>query len=161
MHQNWPSWPSLRTHPAPRPRPSRPCLSRTVRPAACPCAPTPCLPASLRPVACAPRARQPNAPAPACEPSTPLRARLLPSPCCIVAWLATVLQYSPALPLLHSCNAIFCITIQIPLFPAFLAIQSHNTLLTRLQYNIFLQYTWAVAQNSIFLHKFFFFIIIN
>ena len=50
-----------------------------------------------------PRLRAPT-PTPA-RPSTPLRARLLPSPTpcrrysdCIVAWLGTVLQYSPALP---------------------------------------------------------------
>ena len=42
-------------HPAPRPRPGKPCPARTVRPAVRPCAPTPCLPAHLPPIACAPR----------------------------------------------------------------------------------------------------------
>ena len=182
MHQNWPNWPSLRTHPAPWPRPGRPCPARSVRPAARPCAPTPCLPAGLLPVACAcrspcallprpccapaarhaccapclaPHARQPSAPTPACAPSTPLRARLLPSsaPC-------------PA----HCRNTKFCIVTQPPSplsqYKCYVAIQffsafSHtacNTI-SILQYKIsfFHNINWAVAQKRFCTRIFFFF----
>ena len=86
MHQNWPSWPSLRTHPAPRPRPGRPCPTHTVRPAPRPCAPTPCLPARLPPVAWVPRAPAQLPPAarlpaaPAARPARPARLQRARSP---------------------------------------------------------------------------------
>ena len=47
-----------------------------------------------------------------CAPSAPQRPLPAP-PGCIVAWLGTVSQYSPALPLLHSRNTPQCIAIQL------------------------------------------------
>ena len=83
--------------------------------------------ACLRQCACRPT--RPSAHA--CAPQHPrlrlLRAQCAPAPTAcappghIVAWLGTVSQYSPALPLLHSRNTPQCIAIQLQPLP------SHNT----------------------------------
>ena len=139
---NWPSLRAHAARPArSRPAPHAPtpvpsaCLhaprAPARKPAACPArAAAACLLAHAYPPAPA-RPYRLRAPglclrSPALRPRAPaprlclLRAQCAPAPAAcappgrIVAWLGTVSQYSPALPLLHSRNTIYCIAIQSP-----------------------------------------------
>ena len=147
------------------------------RPSACP----PARPACCRAPACAPNPAPHVRPAPSAHLRPPARPAARPAPACallraqssscvpchcysgrIVAWLGTVLQYSPTLPSPLLTIQLYCIATQIEL--AYAAI--HLSPVTVLQYSLLSQHLscntkWAVAHQNFLLKIFFSFFIIN
>ena len=104
--------------------------------------PAPYAPTCSLPPACAPHARQPVRPRQLPCLSTQPRAQRLPA----LALRPARLAQRPA--------TLYCETLRSPTIQSSPQHLSHNTKSVS-------RHTWEVAQNSIFLHKFFFFIIIK